>query len=78
MTFPFGNLHALEYRCPAVRKEKNMQITIVTVFLILLTATPVAVPDGLVNIPSSFAVEETANRMGSALREKGMTIFNRI
>ena len=55
-----------------------MRMTIVTAFLILLTATPVAVADGLVNIPSSFSVEETANRMESILREKGMTIFNRI
>ena len=55
-----------------------MRITIVTVLLILLTATPVAIADGLVNIPSTFSVEETANRMESTLREKGMTIFNRI
>jgi uncharacterized protein (DUF302 family) len=45
---------------------------------ILLIPISVAAADGVVNIPSSFNVEETADRMESILNEKGMTIFKRI
>ncbi|MDG6772753.1 DUF302 domain-containing protein [Thiomicrorhabdus sp. ZW0627] len=34
--------------------------------------------DGVTNVPSQFSVEETANRMETILKQKGMTIFNRI
>jgi len=34
--------------------------------------------DGMVNVQSNFNVEETADRMESILKEKGMTVFNRI
>ncbi|MDH3782332.1 MAG: DUF302 domain-containing protein [Desulfobulbaceae bacterium] len=34
--------------------------------------------DGMVNVQSTFNVEETADRMESILKEKGMTVFNRI
>jgi len=55
-----------------------MKKIILTALMIFFIAVPAAASDGLVNVPSTFNVEETADRMESVLREKGMTIFNRI
>ena len=55
-----------------------MKKIILTALSLLLIAIPVATADGVVNVQSTFTVEETANRMESILKEKGMTIFNRI
>jgi uncharacterized protein (DUF302 family) len=55
-----------------------MRITIVTALSIFLIATPVVAADGIINVPSAFSVEETADRMERILNEKGMTIFDRI
>ncbi len=59
-------------------KEKKMKKTILTALSILFIAIPVAASDGVVNVPSTFNVEETADRMENILKEKGMLIFNRI
>ena len=37
-----------------------------------------AAADGMIDVPSTFNVEETADRMESILNAKGMTIFTRI
>ena len=55
-----------------------MKKTILILLSILFIAIPVAASDGVINVPSAFNVEETADRMESILKEKGMTIFNRI
>ena len=55
-----------------------MKKTILVALSILFMATPVAAADGVVDVPSSFNVEETADRMVDILNKKGMTIFNRI
>ena len=55
-----------------------MRITIFIALSMLLMTTPVAAADGMINVPSAFGVEETADRLESVLSEKGMTIFNRI
>jgi uncharacterized protein (DUF302 family) len=55
-----------------------MKKLILTALLILFIAIPVEAEDGVVNVPSTFNVKETADRMESILKEKGMTIFNRI
>lgn len=55
-----------------------MKKSILTVLSILFIAIPVEAADGVVNVPSAFNVEQTAHRMESILKEKGMTIFNRI
>jgi uncharacterized protein (DUF302 family) len=55
-----------------------MKKTILILLSILFIAIPVAASDGVVIVPSAFNVEETADRMESILKEKGMTIFNRI
>jgi uncharacterized protein (DUF302 family) len=55
-----------------------MKKIILTTLMIFFIAVPAAATDGLVNVPSTFNVEKTADRMESVLLEKGMTIFNRI
>ena len=55
-----------------------MRATIFSAFSILLSASPALADDGMINVPSAFTVEETADRMESVLDKKGMTIFNRI
>ena len=55
-----------------------MKATIFSAFSILLSASPVLADDGMINVPSAFTVEETADRMESVLDKKGMTVFSRI
>ena len=55
-----------------------MKKVILAALSILCIAIPVAAADGVVDVPSTFNVEETADRMVSILNKKGMTIFNRI
>ena len=55
-----------------------MKKLILTALSILFIAIPVKAADGVVNVPSTFNVEETADRMENILKEKEMTIFNRI
>jgi uncharacterized protein (DUF302 family) len=55
-----------------------MKKLILTALSILFIAIPVKAADGVVNVPSTFNVKETADRMEIILKEKGMTIFNRI
>jgi len=55
-----------------------MKKVILAALSILFIAIPVAAADGVVDVPSTFNVEETADRMVSILNKKGMTVFNRI
>ena len=55
-----------------------MKKIILTALSVLLIAIPVAAAEGVVTIPSTFSVEDTADRMENVLNKKGMTIFNRI
>jgi uncharacterized protein (DUF302 family) len=55
-----------------------MKKLILIALSILLIAIPVEAADGVVNVSSTFSVKETADRMEGILKEKGMTIFNRI
>ena len=55
-----------------------MKKLVLTVLLILSFAINTEAADGVVNVQSTFNVKETANRMDSILKEKGMTVFNRI
>ena len=55
-----------------------MKKSILAALSILLIAIPVMAADGMVNVISTFNVKETADRMERILKEKGMTIFNRI
>jgi uncharacterized protein (DUF302 family) len=53
------------------------KITLVAL-MILSIAISVEAADGVVNVQSTFNVEKTADRIESLLKEKGMTVFNRI
>lgn len=55
-----------------------MKKLILITLLISLIALPAAAADGVVNVQSTFSVKETADRMERILKEKGMTLFNRI
>lgn len=55
-----------------------MRTTLFTVLLTLLVATPSPAADGMLDIESAYTVTETADRIEATLKEKGMTVFNRI
>ena len=55
-----------------------MKEIILTALSILLISLPASAAEGVINVPSSFNAEETADRMENILKEKGMIIFNRI
>lgn len=45
------------------------------IFSLSVSANPVV---GMINVESSLSVEETADKIEHVLKEKGMTVFNRI
>lgn len=53
------------------------QFIFTTLFIFTLTI-PAQAADGVINVQSMFKVQETADRMEGILKEKGMTIFNRL
>lgn len=55
-----------------------MKVVILIALSLVFISTPVLAADGMINVPSTFNVEETADRMENILNEKGMTIFRRI
>ncbi len=55
-----------------------MKKTILVFMLTVCIAGPVAAQGGLVSVKSSHNVLTTANRLESALQEKGITVFARI
>ena len=61
-----------------IDKGEENEKSILTALSILLIAIPVEAADGVVNVQSSLNVEQTADRMETILKEKGMTLFNRI
>lgn len=54
---------------------KNKLATMVSVLLI---AIPAIAAEGILTVDSDYDVKETADRLESILKDKGMTIFNRI
>jgi uncharacterized protein (DUF302 family) len=55
-----------------------MKKVILVLLLTVLMAGPAAAGGGLVSVKSSHDVDATANRLESALKEKGITVFARI
>ena len=55
-----------------------MKKLIVSLLLILMYAVPSMAANGVITVQSSFGVAETADRLENILKEKGMTVFNRI
>jgi uncharacterized protein (DUF302 family) len=61
------------------KKENKMKKLILTALLILPTVMPaVAAVEGMIDVESSFSVMETTDRLEGILKEKGMTVFNRV
>ena len=55
-----------------------MKKVIVSLALVLLYAFPSMAANGVISVRSDFDVEKTADRLENILKEKGMTVFNRI
>ena len=55
-----------------------MRTTIIAIILIVVFALPVSAEPGLTKVKSAHNVEDTADRLESVLKEKGMTVFLRI
>ncbi|MFT2110669.1 DUF302 domain-containing protein [Marinomonas sp. 2405UD68-3] len=55
-----------------------MKKMIPAALLALSISAPAFAVDGMINVQSSHSVKETADRMEGVLKEKGMTVFNRI
>lgn len=55
-----------------------MKKVILIACIMSLLAHPVVAADGVITVTSNYNVEETADRLVNVLKEKGMTIFNRI
>jgi len=55
-----------------------MKKSLITVLFVLFAVLPSIAADGLINVQSSYSVEETAGRLEKILHEKGMTIFTQI
>ena len=55
-----------------------MKTIIPAILLVLLMTVPTYAAEGMVNVKSPLGVKETGDRLESVLKEKGMTIFNRV
>jgi uncharacterized protein (DUF302 family) len=55
-----------------------MKSGIICALAILCWAAPGAAAEGVIDVPSAFGVQDTADRMEDVLKGKGMTIFTRI
>lgn len=55
-----------------------MKQFVLTALFIVSIAIPAQAADGVITLQSTFDVAETADRMERILKEKGMTVFNRI
>lgn len=49
-----------------------------TILVVLITTVTSCSDEGMIDVKSSFGVKETGDRLKSVLKEKGMTIFNRV
>lgn len=56
----------------------KMKKMIVVLALVLIYAFPSMAAQGVITVRSDFDVTETADRLERVLKEKGMTVFNRI
>ena len=55
-----------------------MKTLILAILVVLIMSVPVYAAEGMIDVESSFGVKETGDRLESVLKEKGMTIFNRV
>jgi len=57
---------------------KSMRTTMVAFIFVLVSALSVSAEPGLINLKSSHDVKNTADRLETVLKEKGMNVFLRI
>ncbi|MGM0551269.1 MAG: DUF302 domain-containing protein [Bacteroidota bacterium] len=56
-----------------------MRTFLFTILVVLITTvSSCSTSEGMIDVKSSFGVKETGDRLESALKEKGMTLFNRV
>ena len=55
-----------------------MKTLMSTILVVLIMTVSAYAADGIVDVKSSFGVKETGDRLESVLKDKGMTIFNRL
>ena len=55
-----------------------MKIVMSTILVVLIMTVSAYAADGIVDVKCSFGVKETGDRLESVLKDKGMTIFNRL
>ena len=55
-----------------------MKTLILTILAVLIMSVPAYAVEGMIDVKSSFGVKETGDRLENVLKEKGMTVFNRI
>ena len=51
---------------------------ILIIIALLFMAPQLMAAEGVVDVESRFSVKETADRLEKILKDKGMTIFNRV
>lgn len=54
------------------------QALLFAILAVLIMTVSAHAVEGMIDVKSSFGVKETGDRMESVLKEKGMTIFNRV
>jgi len=55
-----------------------MKTLILTILAVLIMSVPAYAVEGMIDVKSSFGVKETGDRLENVLKEKEMTIFNRV
>jgi uncharacterized protein (DUF302 family) len=55
-----------------------MKTLIFAILLVLIMSFTAYATEGLIDVKSSFGVEETGDRLDNVLKEKGMTVLNRV
>ena len=55
-----------------------MKTLILTTLVVLIMSFPTYAAESMIDVRSSFGVKETGDRLENVLKEKGMTIFNRV
>ena len=55
-----------------------MKTLILAILVVLIMSVPAYAAEGMIDVKSSFGVKETGDRLENVLKDKGMTIFNRV
>ncbi len=55
-----------------------MKTVIPAILMVMIMTGSASAAEGMIDVKSSFGVKETGDRLESVLKEKGMTMFNRV